>query len=381
MSRPRRGLVGSRHEEIPQPEIIDLTTSPSPPLRATTLPGRFSRRHTPYNARDRRGRYSDREQEREQERELERERDRTRRTPASRPPDAEVIDLDAIPDPPPVRQNDNPREERRPGRILYQEISAHDIEVNFDRPRVRQPSRDPFQPPRHEHNHHHHHDHHHHHHHANRAGAPPNEPPLDDLLFAPFGRLRPNIGGVASAGLSILEMVRDISMPFHRLGFFGAGSQNRASHLAPLAPLAPHRDPPDIPNFPLRNGLFQAPGRDLDWFQLPGFAAQNEVEITGQVHSKDPPIKEARKGFTRSPKSEDAIGCSMCDQELGDSDDDIKKQIWVMKCGHCYCGECANAMLSQPRAQKGRKRKYPSCAIDGCKQATTGKKFVWELYP
>ncbi|RVD88528.1 uncharacterized protein DFL_002710 [Arthrobotrys flagrans] len=352
MSRPRRGLAGGLHEEIPEAEIIDLTISPSPPLRATTLPDRFSRRHTPYNARDRRGRGSDRERERERERELERERerDRARRTPAGRPPDAEVIDLDAIPDPPPVRRNENPREERRHEPILFPEVAARDIELTFTHARVRQPSRDPFQPAHHEHNHHHHH---HHHHHANRA---------------------------ASAGLSILEMVRDISMPFHRLGFFGGGAQNRA-HLAPLAPLAPHRDPPDM-NFPVRNGLFQAPGRDLDWFQLPGFAAQNEeVEITGQVHSKDPPIKEARKGFTRSPKSEDAIGCSMCDQELGDSDDDIKKQIWVMKCGHCYCGECANAMLSQPRAQRGRKRKYTSCAIDGCKQATTGKKFIWELYP
>ncbi|KAK6361613.1 hypothetical protein TWF730_005332 [Orbilia blumenaviensis] len=351
MNRSRRAQVGNRHEAVPPHEIIDLTGSPSPPSRSATLPGRFSSRHTPYNPRERRGRDGDRERERE--REQERERDRARRTPAVRPPDAEIIDVDAIPDPIPFRRNDNAREERRHEPMLFPPVSPRDIELTFAHARVRQSSRDPFQPPHQEQQNHHHNQQNHHHHDPPRA---------------------------ASAGFQVLEMFRDIGMPFHRFGIFG--SPNRAHTLAPLAPLAPHRDPPDMPEYPFRNPLFQAPGQDLDWFQIPHFAQnEEEVEITRQVHSKDPPIKEARKGFTRSPKSEDAIGCSMCDQELGDSDDDIQKQIWLMKCGHCYCGGCANAMLSQPRAQRGKRRQYTSCAIDGCRQPTTGKKFIWELYP
>ncbi|EPS44545.1 hypothetical protein H072_1468 [Dactylellina haptotyla CBS 200.50] len=339
----------------PQREVIDLTTSPSPPPSSRPrpyerLPDPYARRHTPYEQRNRG---------------IRRDRDRRPRSPPRRPgPDAEVIDLDDYPDPEPVRRYDS-----RERHYMFPPASPGDIELTFAHARVRQPSQHPFpennshQSPR-----------------AGSVGGAPEEPPLDNMLFAPFG-FRPNVGSVGGHFGSILDIVNNFGLPTFtgRFGFFNNAGEPRGH----LAPHLPHRDPPDVPSFPFRNG-FRAPGADLDWTGIPRFAQQDEedLEITGQHNQKDKPIKAARDGFTRSPKSEDALGCSNCDQELGDSDDEIRKQIWIMKCGHCYCGECANNMLSQPipKPVKGRKGKYATCAIDGCRTTLSGKKFIWEIY-
>ncbi|KAK6533500.1 hypothetical protein TWF694_002439 [Orbilia ellipsospora] len=344
----------------PPSEVIDLTTSPSPPPPTRTRPSeRANNRHAPYNARNRPSSRVD----------------RGTRSPVVRPPPnrrlapssgAEVIDLDDYPDPEPVRRNDNRNEQRH---FLFPPPSPGEFELTFATARVRQPSQHAFPPennnqvPR-----------------AGPAGGAPEEPPIDDMLFAPFG-FRSNAASVGGHFGGLFDIVRDLGLPnFTRFRLFGneAGQEARA----PLMPHVPQRDPP---NLPFRNNLFQAPN-ELDWMAIPGFAQQRneeDLEIIGQHNQKDKPIKPAREGFTRSPKSEDAIGCSNCDQELGDSDDDIKKQIWMMKCGHCYCGECANEMLSQPpppRVQKGKRRKFSTCSITGCKATASGKKFIWEIY-
>lgn len=42
-----------------------------------------------------------------------------------------------------------------------------------------------------------------------------------------------------------------------------------------------------------------------------------------------------RKGFTRSPKEDETLVCPNCEEELGVSKDEIKRQVWVVKsCGH-----------------------------------------------
>ncbi|EWC48147.1 hypothetical protein DRE_02251 [Drechslerella stenobrocha 248] len=406
-----------------QPEVIDLTNSPSPPpppslagTRTHHLPRRS--RHESARRRDpivgdaeRRHRRLERalqddlfnrtappdwEEEHRRNRQRQRALDQRdwdrqnqelrhreslwnrQRSPSPRPIGAgpEVIDLDDYPDPEPFLRTSSNRDNHRG---FHMRPAARDFELTFAAARVRHPSRDPFNPPENDFNRHHHH--HHHHHLAPRtgpSGAPagaahahlPHLPQPDNWFLPPLDP-RPNFaGGIGGALDGFLDIVSNFTIPFPRISDLlgGGGAGNR-----PHAPVAPHRDP-----------QFHPPVLNLDWMRVPGFAQHEEedIQITGQHHQEDKPIKEARAGFTRSPKSEDAIGCSNCEQELGDSDDDIKKQIWVMKCGHCYCGECANTMLSQPapRPQKGKRRKFMTCAITGCRQTTSGKRFIWEIY-
>lgn len=42
-----------------------------------------------------------------------------------------------------------------------------------------------------------------------------------------------------------------------------------------------------------------------------------------------------RKGFTRTPKTDDVLVCPNCEEELGIGQDDTKRQVWVVRaCGH-----------------------------------------------
>ena len=50
------------------------------------------------------------------------------------------------------------------------------------------------------------------------------------------------------------------------------------------------------------------------------------------TYQAPPPPAE---GFTRSPKEEDTVICPNCDHELGQGNDEIRRQIWVIRsCGH-----------------------------------------------
>ena len=47
------------------------------------------------------------------------------------------------------------------------------------------------------------------------------------------------------------------------------------------------------------------------------------------------PPAPAQEGFTRTPKEDDVLVCPNCDDELGLGEDDVKRQVWVVKaCGH-----------------------------------------------
>ncbi|KAF3930545.1 hypothetical protein ABW19_dt0202689 [Dactylella cylindrospora] len=331
---PAGGNPSSHGLPSRQIEIIDLTLSPPSQTRELPAPAahppvssrpprpnhnRERRRHAPYDIRDR------------------------HRSPVIRP-DVEIIDLDELPDPQPPRHDDSQNR-----RTLFPQPSGNDFEVTIAHARVRpQPPPIPF----------------------NQPQNPPQRPqgassdPLEDLLLAPiFPRPNTNIG----YGL------------FDWVGNFAAflGGQ-RAD-----APVPAHRDLGERSNV-MRGMFFQPPRVNLNYAEVPSFAQRRteDVEITGQNHPEDKPIKPAREGFTRFPNPDQTIGCSRCDQELGDSDDDMKSQVWMMKCGHCYCGECANWLLSQPapRPQRGKRRVLRHCNVDGCKQHASGKKFIWEIY-
>ncbi|KAJ6261915.1 hypothetical protein Dda_2714 [Drechslerella dactyloides] len=303
-------------------EVIDLTNSPSPPPSpheprppVTRRPPTISRRHAPYDARDRdRNRY----------RERDRERDRRRRRDALQ---ADVIDLDELPDPEPARRTESNREERRHFHH-FPPPSPGDIELTFAHARVRQPSRDPFVPPENPYPNPHPPR-------AGPSGAPAADLPHPDNWFPflpPLNNARPNFVGIGGALEGLLDLVSGIGIPFPTRfsDFLGMPGNNHRFQLP--VPIIPPRDAAN------EGREFRAPGMNLPWNQVPVFVRENEgeaeVQITGQHHPEDKPIKEARKGFTRSPQSDQAIGCSNCDQELGDSDDEIQKQIWVMKCGH-----------------------------------------------
>lgn len=56
-----------------------------------------------------------------------------------------------------------------------------------------------------------------------------------------------------------------------------------------------------------------------------------------RVPTYDPPAA-AQEGYTRTPKEDDVLVCPNCDDELGLGDDEVKRQVWVVKaCGHvCF---------------------------------------------
>ena len=71
-------------------------------------------------------------------------------------------------------------------------------------------------------------------------------------------------------------------------------------------------------------------------FETVGF----ELQPNNQTQPPPPrPTYEAPPppgdGFTRSPKEDDTVICPNCDHELGQGNDEIRRQIWVIRsCGH-----------------------------------------------
>ena len=75
---------------------------------------------------------------------------------------------------------------------------------------------------------------------------------------------------------------------------------------------------------------------DLD-FETIGF--ELGTNNTGETVTRPRPTYETPptppQGFTRTPAEDDVLVCPNCDSELGQGDDDVKRQVWVIKsCGH-----------------------------------------------
>lgn len=83
--------------------------------------------------------------------------------------------------------------------------------------------------------------------------------------------------------------------------------------------------------------MFQAPNINLNFLQA-GFnydqPSRPQQQQQPRLPTYDPP-PPAQAGYTRSPNEDEMIVCPHCDDELGEGDDEIKKQVWVVKaCGH-----------------------------------------------
>jgi hypothetical protein len=119
-------------------------------------------------------------------------------------------------------------------------------------------------------------------------------------------------------------------------------------------------------------GHFVAP--DID-FGAVGFDLGLDREETASPPV--PPLPPAAVGLTRSPV-EGGI-CPNCGDELSEGDSDIKRQIWLAKCGHVYCGECT--MNRAKRAKQPRRTQpFKECQIDGCEKKLASKTAMIQLF-
>lgn len=104
-----------------------------------------------------------------------------------------------------------------------------------------------------------------------------------------------------------------------------AGSEGRQRILEAGGLRQPVRELPHSTNLP---------PIDLD-YDLPGFQMATDPGLPRPplpTYSSPPPV---RPGFTRSPQDDDILVCPNCDEELGSNDDELKRQVWVIKsCGH-----------------------------------------------
>ena len=83
------------------------------------------------------------------------------------------------------------------------------------------------------------------------------------------------------------------------------------------------------------HGAFQTPGA-LD-FETAAFHYHHETAVTSSLPTYTSPLPP-RAGFTRSAVEEDIVVCPNCEEELGIGNDELKRQVWVIKkCGHvCF---------------------------------------------
>ncbi|EAT76559.1 hypothetical protein HBH56_228490 [Parastagonospora nodorum] len=98
----------------------------------------------------------------------------------------------------------------------------------------------------------------------------------------------------------------------------------------------------------------------------------------------EPPAK-APEGFTRSPEEEGPLICPNCEEELCVGDDEVKRQVWIVKtCGHVYCGECT-ANRSAKKSNKGKERPprtkpFKECVVEDCGKKVTNTKAMFQIF-
>lgn len=63
------------------------------------------------------------------------------------------------------------------------------------------------------------------------------------------------------------------------------------------------------------------------------------------------PLPAARPGFTRTPREDEELICPCCEDELSVGEDEVKRQVWVVKaCGHvCLILKSTHSRRSTPR--------------------------------
>jgi hypothetical protein len=246
-------------------------------------------------------------------------------------PSRDVIDLDSLPDPPnppphlPLPQQLSPYlYPPRPQYIHPMYLPGEDITRNHDVITLGDDTSPPPPPP------------------------PPPPPALRPDDFGFLTMLRHQFLGSATPA-PITQEVTHVHYHIH--------------HRPPPRPTT-HFVPPGRLNFNL-NGHNMYPVDETPLRDHPGFK--------DDTYSAPP---APREGFTRSPRGNMALICPCCGDELGKHVDLVKKEVWVAKCGHTYCGSCA-AVQRQNRA-KGPK--VGRCLVDGCTRIISGDKGMMEVF-
>ena len=94
----------------------------------------------------------------------------------------------------------------------------------------------------------------------------------------------------------------------------------------------------------LSGGNFELPAH-LDYL-APAFNLEQPTRRQTQprLPTYEPPAP-AQEGFTRTPNEDDVLVCPNCDDELGLGDDEVKRQVWVVKaCGH-VCARLSSTLI------------------------------------
>lgn len=131
-------------------------------------------------------------------------------------------------------------------------------------------------------------------------------------------------------------------------------------------------------------GTFVGPQPDYE------LAAFNYETPGGRVTEGPPPTYEAPveapEGFTRSPDEEDVLVCPHCGDELCMGEDEVKRQVWIVKgCGHVYCGECATNRWKSKRTPKGKEKTskttpFKQCVVARCPSSVSNRKSMIQVF-
>ena len=127
-------------------------------------------------------------------------------------------------------------------------------------------------------------------------------------------------------------------------------------HIHQPSSVTPFR-PPEHLNYAMNAAHIY--GEETPLRDLPGFKDES--------YRPPPP---PRSGFTRSPTENMALICPQCNDELGKSKEVPKKDVWIGKCGHTYCGECAATY----RSNKFKGARADRCIVEGCTKIISGDK-------
>ncbi|KAH0547514.1 hypothetical protein FGG08_000239 [Glutinoglossum americanum] len=120
--------------------------------------------------------------------------------------------------------------------------------------------------------------------------------------------------------------------------------------------------------------------RDVGFELMPEDLPDDAVIVLGKRNYSAP--EPAQEGFTRSPNEEDVIVCPNCDDELTVGDGEVKRSVWVAKCGHVYCGECTKGrkVTSKKKSPKSKNPPFAVCRVDGCNQKVSAPTAMFQLY-
>ncbi|KAF1921637.1 hypothetical protein BDU57DRAFT_467321 [Ampelomyces quisqualis] len=130
---------------------------------------------------------------------------------------------------------------------------------------------------------------------------------------------------------------------------------------------------------------FEGPGMldfDLVGFDMGMGPTRPPAPPPAPAYRAPPPAPD---GLTRSPEEEGPLICPNCEEELCVGEDEVKRQVWIVKlCGHVYCGECT-ANRSAKKSSKGkekphRTKPFKECAVEGCDKKVSNAKAMIQVY-